>query len=92
MFFSCEHEYHEDQFGGKEHLDKEALGYARSAAKGCINVHRGGKEGADYGSGACCGYHLSEEDGDGAEGFDGAYEVEAECDLSTMLDLEIMIC
>lgn len=75
MFLRCEHKYHKDELSCEEHLNEEALGYARSTTESCVDVHRTGKEDVDYASGAQRGYNLSEEDGDGTEGFYGSDKV-----------------
>lgn len=84
MFFRGEHKYHKDELGCEEHLNEETLDYACSTTESCVDVHRAGKEDVDYARGAQRGYNLSEEDGDGAEGFDGSDEVESECDLCSV--------
>lgn len=87
VLLCSEHEDHEDKFCCEEHLNEEPLNYGRSPTQSCVDVHGTGKEGTDYASSAHGGYNLSEDDGDGAKGFDGSDEIKSEGDLCGLSDL-----
>lgn len=47
MLLRGKHENGKDQFGGKQHLNKETLNDRRAAAEGCLYRERAGKHACD---------------------------------------------
>lgn len=90
MLLCREHEDDEDELGGKEHLDEEALRDACAACEGCIDVEWAGEEGGDDGCCAHAGYELGDEDYDGAYGCYGTDEEEGEGHLVELLVLDFV--